>query len=433
MGIKTKATDSTTMKIGGYFTEPLPLVNGLSVACALIVMSVMLILPRFKITSRFPAALVGIILASLVAYALNWNVSLIGKIPSTIILDDHYIFRLEDFSRMGDLIGPASAIAALSAIESLLAGVVAGRMTGKKLDANQELVAQGIGNIVLPFAGGVPATAAIARISVGVKAGGQTRMVSFIHSGALLISAMLFFDMIGHIPISALSGVLMVTAVRMNEWHLIQFYFKRHLKSPSLIFVVTMLATVTFDLTQAILIGIVFSLMLFINKVSNLEIVPTEVDWKRLRQAGVEVTHEVSDIRVVYVSGSLFFGAVGQFVEKLESLPHSNALILSMRGVPVLDVSGLHAIENIWQHQLKQKGLLLITGLQPQVEKLFQRGGLIEKMGEDKFFWGADQAIQHSCQLLHDHPAQEWNRSLSVDNSDNELDDEMPFGVVKMP
>jgi SulP family sulfate permease len=190
-----------------------------------------------------------------------------------------------------------------------------------------------------------------------------------------------------------------------------------------------MLATVTFDLTQAIIIGIMFSLVLFLNKVSNLEIVPTEVDWNRLRQAGFEVTHELSDIRVVYISGSLFFGAVGQFVEKLEDLPHTNALILSMRGVPMLDVSGLHAIEHIWQRQLKQEGLLLVTGLQPQVAKMCERGGLVEKIGKDKFFWGADQAIQHACQLLLERPASEWDRDLSIDT---EVEDEMPFGVVKV-
>ncbi|MEI6043062.1 MAG: SulP family inorganic anion transporter [Chloroflexota bacterium] len=445
LGITTKSADSTTLKLVGYFTEPWqqkPNVDGLAVvACALIVMAVMLILPRFNFTKRFPAALVGIILASLAAYLLSWKVPIIGKIPSTIILDDRYFFRPEDFSRLGDLIAPASAIAMLGAIESLLAGVVAGRMTGKKLDANQELVAQGIGNIILPFAGGVPATAAIARISVGVKAGGQTRLVSFIHSAALLLSALLLSEMIGRIPVSALSGVLMVTAFRMNEWHLIKFYFKRRLKSPSMVLVVTTLATVTFDLTQAIIIGIIFSLVLFLSKVSNLEIKPTDVDWKRMREAGFEVSNEKEGIKVIYISGSLFFGAVGQFIDTLESLPPSNAMILSMRGVPMLDASGLHAVEHIWQHQLKHSGLLLITGLQEPVTKMFERSGLIEQMGEDKFFWSADQAIRHACELLTESPVSTRqvnaaSRTASLGATDltdeEELEDEMPFGVVKV-
>jgi SulP family sulfate permease len=426
LGVKTEPADTTTLKVFGYFTNPIPAVNWFSIICALIVVAVMLALPRFKLTRSFPAALVGIALSTLAAWVFNWNVTVIGKIPSTIILDDRYILNFNDFSKISELIGPASAIAALGAIESLLAGMVAGRMTGKKLDANQELVAQGLGNIVLPFVGGVPATAAIARISVGVKAGGQTRMVSFIHSVALLISALLFSDIIGHIPLSALSGVLMVTAFRMNEWHLISYYFKHRLKSPSTVLVVTMLATVTFDLTQAIIIGVVFSLVLFISQVSNLEVVSTDVDWERLRQAGINVACELSSIKVVYVSGALFFGAAAQFSDKIESIPRTDVLILSIRGVPVVDASGIHALEHIWQQQVKHGGLLYITGMQQQVNTMFERTGLTERLGKEKFYWSADQAIQHATGHLNDL------QRVDAGEEEEEPSDEIPFGVVKI-
>jgi sulfate permease, SulP family len=119
---------------------------------------------------------------------------------------------------MPDLVAPAFSIAALGAIESLLCGAVAGRMTQTKLVSSQELMAQGLGNIVIPFLGGVPATAAIARTSVAIKSGAKTRLVSVIHSLMLLLAALLLAPVISRVPLAALAGVLAVTAFRMNEW-----------------------------------------------------------------------------------------------------------------------------------------------------------------------------------------------------------------------
>ena len=184
LGIHTPPQDTAALKAIGYFTQSFPnqpagcysgpAGNSGHAAAAEVVEN-----------RHFPTALIGIVLATALVWVMGWQVNLIGAIPSTIILDDRYLPSANDLGLLGDLIAPAAAIAALGAIESLLAGTVAGRMTGVKLNANQELVAQGVGNIIIPFFGGVPATAAIARISVGIKSGGATRMVSFIHSVAL--------------------------------------------------------------------------------------------------------------------------------------------------------------------------------------------------------------------------------------------------------
>lgn len=426
LGITTSAAASSTLKVLGYFTQPLPTIPLEVVACGLVVMATMVILSRFKATAHLPLALLGIALATALAWGLGWKVTTIGTIPNTIILEQRYQFSLDDFKALGDLVGPAVAIAAIGSIESLLAGVVAGRMTGIKLNADQELVAQGIGNIVLPFFGGVPATAAIARISVGVKAGGMTRLVSISHSVVLLLSVWFLSAIIEHIPLAALAGVLMVTAWRMNEWHLIKFYFKRRLKGPIMVLLVTMAATVTFDLTQAIIIGVVLSLLLFINQVSNLEIVPTAVDWERLAQSGHAINYKHPGMQVVYISGALFFGVTGQLLARLESLVPSEVLILSMRGVSLVDISGLQVLEQLCQAQLKRGGSLYVTGLQPQVQRMFERTGLVEFIGEDKFFWSADLAITYASQH-----AGESRQAPFSSSSDNTLS-EMPLGVVTL-
>ncbi|MEO8288327.1 MAG: SulP family inorganic anion transporter [Chloroflexota bacterium] len=431
LGVKTPAADTAAQKAVGYFTQSIPLLNFQAILSALIVVATMVLLPRFKRTAILPAALIGIALATTAAWLLNWQVNIIGEVPGTIILEDRFQPTLDLLGTVGELVVPAAAIAALGAIESLLAGTVAGRMTDIKLNANQELIAQGVGNIVIPFFGGVPATAAIARITVGVKAGGATRLVSIIHSVALLLSALFLGAIIGRIPLAALAGVLMVTAFRMNEWHLIKFYVKRRLKSPTTVMVVTMLATVALDLTQAIIVGVILSLLLFISQVSRLSVVPTDVDWERLRQAGHPFTQQVGGIKVIYVTGPLFFGAANQLVSALDDMPPGRVIILSMRGVPLMDASGLHAIEQLWQNQIKRGGYLYLTGLQPAVQKLIQRAGLSEEIGKDKLLWSADQAINSAYALLTTIPPAEPSTADNLITEDIELD-EMPLGVVKM-
>jgi SulP family sulfate permease len=254
--------------------------------------------------------------------------------------------------------------------------------------------------------------------------------VSIIHALALLVSALFLGAIIARIPLAALAGVLMVTAWRMNEWHLIRFYLSRRLKSPSIVMVATMIATVALDLTQAIIVGVVVQLLFFINQVARLSVVPTDVDWDRLRDSGIEVGAALPGIKVVYVSGPLFFGAASQLGDALDDLGACRALILSMRGVPVVDVSGLHTLEQIWQNQVKDGGLLYLTGLQPQVRDLLERGGLLDEMGRDKFHWGADAAITAAhARLTAAAAACEWVPGRQRHFGDAGPD-ELPLGVV---
>jgi len=430
LGIQTAGEESAALKLLNYFREPLPSVSTHALAATGIVAGIMLLLPRMPRMGKAPAALAAIGVATALAWTLDWPISTIGAIPRGIILDERMSLGMLDLSLVNELIGPAVAIAALGSIESLLAGVVAGRMTGTKLHVDQELVAQGVGNIVIPFFGGVPATAAIARISVGVRAGGVTRLVSIIHSVALLAGALFLGSVIARIPLAALAGVLIVTAWRMNEWHVIRFYVHRRLKSATLVMLVTMAATVALDLTQAILIGVAVSLLFFLSQASRLSVVATDVDWERLRASGHTINHEVEGIRVVYVSGSLFFGAVAQFTEAVEALPPSKVLILSMRGVPMVDVSSVHAFEHLWHQQRKAGGggLLLVTGLQPAVRRLFERTGLVNDIGEDAFFWSADQAILtvSTNGILH-APVP---TTSSLPEPDDDAFSDLPLGVV---
>ena len=391
LGLQTPAHESAAMKFLGYFQGGwLP--DWQTIAIGVIVVLLMVFWP--KAWGRFvPASLVGIIAATLIVVMTGWAVASIGAIPRTILLDDRLTLATIPWENMSVLVVPALSIAALSAVESLLCGAVASKMTGIRLQANQELVAQGIGNLIIPFFGGVPATAAIARTSVGIKSGGQTRMVSIIHSAALLAAALLFGQAISAIPLAALAGVLMVTAVRMNEWGAIRFMFGHRFKTGIITFLVTFLATITLDLTQAIIIGGILSAGVFINQVANLEVDVRKVDVVRMRQRGMDVRTECEYIRVAYLTGPLFFAATNTFNEAFAHEEDVDTLILSMRAVPLIDLSGLEALETLHDRLKDQGKTLLLAAVHPRVMNMIQRAGLDAEIGVDNFFWAADRAI----------------------------------------
>jgi len=324
---------------------------------------------------------------------LNWPVTQIGTIPTTLILSDRLTFANLPWSNLQDFIAPALTITALGTVETLLCGAVASKMTGIRLQANQELVAQGVGNIVIPFFGGVPATAAIARTSVGIKSGGHTRLVSIIHAIGLLFSMFLLAPLMGRIPLAALAGVLMVTAVRMNEWDAIRFIFRRRFKTDMIVFTITMLATITLDLTQAILIGSFLAGAVFLNRIANLDVDISEIVPEKLRQKGIEAEAKCRHVRIAFLTGPLFFAAVGQFNESFANLGDTHALILSMRGVPLVDTSGLEAIRRLYERLHAQGGTLMFAGVHNNALHMLQRGGLVDEIGEQNFFWSSDQAI----------------------------------------
>lgn len=401
LGVKTLANNAALFKLLGYFKGGY-IPDWHAIILGLIVILCMVFWPK-KWNARFPASMLGIILATAASIVLGWQVKEIGAIPQTLLLADRFNPLTFDWMRLPEFIAPALTITALSAIESLLCGAVASNMTGIRLQANQELVGQGIGNMLIPFFGGVPATAAIARTSVGIKSGGQTRLVSIIHAVGLLLSMFLLAPIMAHIPLAALAGVLMVTAIRMNEWHAIRFMFAKGFKTDILAFSITMLATITLDLTQAILIGSLLAGAVFLNKIASIEIDLQDVDPDKLKTRGIETAGTCQHVRVAFLTGPLFFAATGQFNEAFANLGQTHALILSMRGVPLIDTSGMEAIRSLFERLQAQGGTLMFAGVHDNARAMLERGGLTGQIGAENFFWSSDQAIvaaeQRGCKF----------------------------------
>ncbi len=403
LGVKTPGSESAAGKLRGYFQGGfVPDWRAMVIGGAVIV--TMLFWPA-RWGRYMPASLLGIVLATVIAVATGWEVARIGEIPRTILLDERLLPANIPWANLNDLLLPAISIAALGAVESLLCGAVASKMTGIRLHANQELIAQGVGNIVIPFFGGIPATAAIARTSVGIKSGGQTRLMSIIHALALLASALLLAPVIALVPLAALAGVLMVTAYRMNEWPAIRFMFTNRFKTAIITFAVTLLATITLDLTQAILIGAALSAMVFINQAANLGVDVRMVDAARMRERGLPVRGACPYVRVAYLTGPLFFAATNSFNEAFANLDDTHVLILSMRAVPNIDITGLEALAALHEKIQHEHKVLLLAAVQPQVMHMLTRSKLAEAIGPDNFFWSADRAILVTEQRRSSCPA----------------------------
>lgn len=381
-------------KIASYFTgkgsfSP----DWLTVMFGAMVVLIMVIYPK-KWNAVVPSSLVGIIVALIVnmVFFEQGTVAEVGAIPSSLVTSDSIIMKGFDFGHITSLIMPAFSIAALGMIESLLCGASAGKMKGERLDAGRELMAQGIGNMLIPLLGGVPATAAIARTSVAIKSGGQTRLVSVFHSVVLILSMFLLGGVMSRIPMAALAGVLMVTAFRMNDWAAIKSIFSKKFKSSISQYIITMAATVVFDLTIAIVIGVVAAMVVFVVKSSELRVVSSDIDESRLEGKVNSGHHE--EFKVVYVSGPLFFGTQEKLIEQLQSLEGSRQVILSMRGVPTADDISLAELEKLY-NTLREKGTQIsFTGVQTAVKEMMDRAGFRQRIGEEHFYWDAVAAIK---------------------------------------
>lgn len=401
LGITTPTTETAAQKLIGYFNSGLS-PNAHAIIIGILVIGIMLLWPK-KWNAYFPSSLLGLMAATLLNSTLGWSAATISIIPRTLILDQHLSLTNIPWNNLPDFIAPALTLTALGSIEAFLCGAAGSNMTGVRLQVNQQLIGQGLGNIALPFFGGIPTTSAMIRTKVAIRSGAQTRLVSIIHSLILLLAMLFLTPFIKQIPLAALAGVLMVTAIRTIEWDAIKRKFGRRFKTNMIAFTVAMLATIILNLTDAILIGSFLVGAVFLNKIASIEIDVQDVDIKRLKQRGIKTAGKCKHVHVAFLTGPLFFAATGQFDEAFADLTNTHALILSMRGVPLIDTEGLDEIHHLYEKLHKQGGMLMFAGVHDNVLKMMERDELVEIFGEENFFWSSDQAIveaeKRGCQF----------------------------------
>ncbi|AQP53494.1 sodium-independent anion transporter [Vagococcus penaei] len=370
----TSSSTKPLQQLTSYVTEGFH-PNFATTALGLFVVLLMLFFPK-KWQTIIPSSLVAIILTTAIVMIFKLDVARVGEIPTTLFADDRLDISHINLEMMSGLISPAISIAVLGMIESLLCGASASKMTGKPINNNQELIAQGIGNIILPFFGGIPATAAIARSSVAIKSGAVTRLTGIFHALFLLLSMFLFAPLMSNIPLSGLAGVLIVTAWRMNDWENIRNLFKRRLASGEIKFLITMLATVTLDLSMAILIGTAFAIIHFIIKSAQLDIAIEPVDPTRM---GIK-EYAPTDLNwcVVYVTGPLFFMSMDSLNNQLKNIPEDQHIIFSLRGVPHIDVTASQSLLDFYHEQTANGRQIIFSSVNPTVLKQLEKAGFFE-------------------------------------------------------
>ena len=362
--------------------------NLTAVGLGLFVVLFMVFFPK-KWNAVVPASLVSIILTTAFSIFMQLDVAVVGEIPKTLIPENRLLLGALNLKTIGALVTPAFSIAILGMIESLLCGASAGRMTGVRLDANQELIAQGVGNILLPFFGGIPATAAIARTSVAIKSGAKTRLTGVFHAVGLLISMFLLAPVMSKIPLA----VLMVTAWRMNEWESIRYIFSHKFKGAMLEFTATMFATIIFDLTVAILIGVLIGLVFLVSRLSFIEINYENVDMNRMHVTDPVLCERYSNAKVVYITGPMIFAntqAVADIAGKVEG---SDTVLFSMRGVSNIDISCAQTLRELVEG-LRKKGVdVAICGMTTHAMKMMDRSDLHKIIGDENFYWSVERVL----------------------------------------
>lgn len=387
------------------YVRQLPTAQPAAVMLTLVGLAVIVATRRWR--PGWPAFLIALLVCTAlsVGFALPAETigSRFGGLPSSLpVFDVPHI----PFERTRELLPSAFTIAFLAGVESLLSAVVADGMTGGRHRSNGELVAQGIANVGSALFGGLPATGAIARTATNIRAGGRTPLAGMIHAALLLVFMLVLAPLMKFVPLAALAATLLVVAWNMSEIE----HFRHTLSAPKgdgLVLLLTFGLTVFFNLTVAIEVGLVVSAFVFMFRMAD----AVEVS------AGVEQLDENGDdrplgddtsqrarlppgVEAFQISGPLFFGAANRLDDLLDQFTQApSVFILRMRLVPIIDASGVHALKTLLERCRRRGIILVISGLQPQPQRVIRAMALHPHEGELYFVDNYEAALALSRQL----------------------------------
>jgi len=347
--------------------------NWIAVAFTLAVAAVMLIGARWRPT--IPFSVLAVIAATIVAQAAGLDAAEpIGDLPSGLPAPS---LAFLDPGALGSLLAPAVAVAALAALESLLSASVADGMTvGQKHDPDRELFGQGLANIAAPLFGGVPATGAIARTAVNVRTGAGSRLASLTHAAVLAAIVFAAAPLVSKIPLAALAGVLLATAIRMVEVGSLRAMAKAT-RSDALILVLTAVATLALDLVYAVIIGLVVAGALALRAVAKqvrLDQVPLDRGDRSAEEHALLAEHIVA----FRIDGPLFFAAAHRFLLELSEVADVRVVILRMSRVSTMDATGALVLKDAVE-KLNRRGIVVMTsGIRPGQRQALDSVGALD-------------------------------------------------------
>jgi SulP family sulfate permease len=367
-------------------------------------LATILLFPR--VTRRVPAPLVGMLLGTAVCLAFGLDdVATIGsrfgeipnRLPSFAVPD-------YDWSKISGLFGPALTIAMLGAIESLLSAVVADGMTGDTHDANQELVGQGIANVVAPFLGGFAATGAIARTATNVRNGGRSPVAGVVHSLVLVFTMLVLAPYARHVPLASLAAILFVVAWNMSEAREVVALLLHGSGGDRLVLLTTLGLTVFVDLVVAVEVGVVLAALLFMKDMAE----RTEVKPLLAAESTPDPFHGLATtpppgVRIYAVDGPFFFGVARRFESTVaDAGDAARVVIIRLWRVPYLDATGVHALRRAITALRRGGRHVLLSGVRPELRDALERSGLLEEVGEDGVWATLEEALAAAREIVVD-------------------------------
>ncbi len=382
-----------------------------ALACCAATVALIQLFRRFN--SRLPGALIALVLVGAGSWALGWEgggpgqvmsvLTRFGEIPHGLPapalpgLGLPADWQLHDLmQRIKDLSSLALAIALLGSIESLLSAVVADGMSGYRHDSNAELIGQGIANLASPFFQGLPATGVIARTSTNVRAGARTPVSGVVHAATVLLIMLLAGPLVGHIPLAALAGVLLVVC-----WHMAELRHWPHIlkagRGDAVLLPIAFLLTAFVGLTEAILVGVVLAMFFFVKRMGD----ATQVEKYGVQERSPALPPLPAGVEVYEVRGPFFFGAA-TLIRDLDSAGGraSRVMVLRLRLVPFIDATAAFSLRELATSLTARGARLLIADIHPRARHDLERNGISAAIGGDAIHAELEDALAHAARIV---------------------------------
>jgi SulP family sulfate permease len=361
-------------KVEATFSH-LSTINIPTILIGLLALSILILLPKVKRFSKIPPSLVAVTLTTaLVYFGSKYLPSL--HLDQVVTISEKYgkiglgfppVKYAFDFHHIPDYIAPALKIAFLISIESLLCAVVADKMTKNRHNSNQELIAQGIANIITPMFSGIPATAVIARTGTAIKNGAQTRIAAFIHAAFVLLFLLLLASLGNEIPLSVLSAVLFITAWKISEQKEIRHLVHIAPKSDILVLFLTLILTVFLDLTIAVGAGMFLMILFIFRKLSTIHASELHEDSEYVGEAVRRMLIKNHDLQLINLEGNLSMGAAGDLRLKVKLREDSKHIIIRLREIHHVDLSGLEALDSFIEYLKEQNKKVYLVSINRRI------------------------------------------------------------------
>lgn len=371
---------------------------------SLLCLALVVFAPRLPGASRLPGPLIALVVASALQALFDFDgVATIGSAFGGIPLGlPAFVVPDITLARVIELIGPAFAIAMLGAIESLLSAVVADGMTNTRHDASQELIGQGIANLLTPLFGGFAATGAIARTATSIRNGGTSPLAGIMHVATLVLVLLVAAPLAVHVPLAALAAILFVVAWNMSEAGHFVHIVRRAPRADVVILLTTFLLTVFVDLVIAVNIGVILATMHFLRRMA------ASVDVQRLETPDLQ--HELAQlglvslpkaIMVLRIDGPFFFGAT-ENLERTLAITHTDPSVLIVRlgWVPFIDITGISALETAVQGLRRRGVTVLLSDANLRVTEKLDKAGLLDLIGRGNLHANITAAVQAAITII---------------------------------